>query len=294
MKKNLINGSESIHLKQDRDMTEIKDFNKTILVETALLGQGLPSIDSDEILKIWPISKQLYLPWVEQGMIRLGHIEDFLAVRSNKSWLRVNASNLEKTLDEGYSGFLTASAVMKIAQYLNIKHVVTAGMGGVQDDVISDDLFSLEKTPVLLIATSPKDSLDINKSLNYLMNQSVTVFSYESPFCNGFLFEGPKILLERITQKELKDIKYPKETGCLLLNPLPGDIRVQDDAVLIEAMNRGTQARESHQEYHPAVNKALDELTQGKASIFQLKSLVANQELALKIVNGISSDGGVY
>ncbi len=293
MKENLINERWNIHLRQDRDMTQIKDFNKTILVETALLGQGLPSIDSDEILKIWPISKQLYLPWVEQGMIRLGHIENFLAVRSNKSWLRVNASNLEKTLDEGYSGFLTASAVMKIAKYLGIKHVVTAGMGGIQGDMTSDDLVFLEKTPIFLIATSPKDSLDINKSLNYLMNQSVTVLSYECPFCNGFLFEGSKILLEKITQKELKDIKYPKGTGCLLLNPLPEDIRVQDDTVLIEAMNRGIQARESHQEYHPAVNKALDELTQGKASNFQLKALVANQELALKIVNGISSDGGV-
>jgi len=256
-------------------------YNRLVLVETALLGQGLPSINNSQIARLWPVSRLAVLVWLEQGKIVTGGIDDFLRVRANIKWRRVDGCRLDEAMREGSSGYLTASAVMRVAVRTGTVIVVTAGMGGIRGNVVSDDLECLSTLPVLLIATSPKDHVDIRETLQYLKRDGVKVIGNNTNICNGFLFPGENILLDGIYKGENLPELLAGKKGCLLLNPLASEFRMSDCGLLIQAVGEGEMALRQRQEYHPAVNAALDHLTNGRSSLLQLQALVANIEVAL-------------
>jgi pseudouridine-5'-phosphate glycosidase len=256
-------------------------YNRLVLVETALLGQGLPSINNSQIARLWPVSSLAVLVWLEQGKIVTGGINDFLRVRADIKWRRVDGCRLNEAMREASSGYLTASAVMRVAVRTGAVIVVTAGMGGIRGNVVSDDLECLSTLPVLLIATSPKDHVNIRETLQYLKRNRVKVIGNKTNICNGFLFSGENILLDGINKgKNLPELSTGKK-GCLLLNPLPSEFRMSDYRLLEQAVEEGEMALRRHQEYHPAVNAALDRFTNGRSSLLQLQALVANIKVAL-------------
>jgi len=256
-------------------------YNRLVLVETALLGQGLPSINNSQIARLWPVSSLAVLVWLEQGKIVTGGINDFLRVRADIKWRRVDGCRLNEAMREASSGYLTASAVMRVAVRTGAVIVVTAGMGGIRGNVVSDDLECLSTLPVLLIATSPKDHVNIRETLQYLKRNRVKVIGNKTNICNGFLFSGENILLDGINKgKNLPELLTGKK-GCLLLNPLPSEFRMSDYRLLEQAVEEGEMALRRHQEYHPAVNAALDRFTNGRSSLLQLQALVANIKVAL-------------
>ena len=53
--------------------------------------------------------------------------------------------------------------------------------------------------------------------------------------------------------------------------------------MLQEALKEGVAAEERGESFHPAVNAALDRLSNGVSSMIQLRALVQNINLALKI-----------
>ncbi len=258
-----------------------QSYNRLVLVETALLGQGLPSINDSQIALLWPVSRLAVLVWLEQGKIVIGGINDFLRVRTHVEWRRVDGCRLDEAMREGSSGFLTASAVMRVAVRTGAVTVVTAGMGGIRGNVVSDDLECLSTLPVLLIATSPKDHLDIRGTLQYLRRNRVKVLGNKTNICNGFLFSGENILLDDVYKGENLPELLAEKKGCLLLNPLASEFRMSDCGLLTQAAGEGEMALRQRQEYHPAVNAALDRLTNGRSSLLQLQALVANIEVAL-------------
>ncbi|MBC7325056.1 MAG: pseudouridine-5'-phosphate glycosidase, partial [Moorella sp. (in: Bacteria)] len=146
---------------------------RIVLVETALLGQGLPFLTSADILRAWRHNTSVSLVWLEKGRIATGNLEDFLPLRGNPHMERIGASSLTAAMREGVSGYLTASAVMAIAAQTGNPVVVTAGMGGIRGGMISDDLIALSRFPVVLVASAPKDTLDLPTTMDYLRRHGV-------------------------------------------------------------------------------------------------------------------------
>ncbi|WP_156275031.1 pseudouridine-5'-phosphate glycosidase [Neomoorella glycerini] len=252
------------------------------LIETALLGQGLPSLTNDYILREWRHSTSIALVWLENGRITFGNIKEFLQLRGNPDMERIDASNLSVAIRERVSGYMTAAAVMRVAAQTGNFIVVTAGMGGIRGKILSNDLVTLSQMPIVLVASSPKDTLDLPATLGYLRGQGVCLIGNGTDQCNGFLFIKESFPLDGVYCGQ-KVEELIKNGPCLILNPLPLCLRFTDGTILANATAQGEAAARQMRQFHPAVNAALDRLTGGKASILQLRSLMDNIDLALSL-----------
>ena len=259
-----------------------KDGNKPkeYLVETALLGHGLVSVEDDEILSLWP--KDAMLTWVEKGKIKIGTIEEFIPARRESShWNRLDGLGVEKIHEENSNAFLTASGTMAVAKKIGCPVVVTAGMGGIGDikaERLCYDLPALSQLGITLVATSPKDMIDISETLNWLTNHGVKVWGFNTDICNGYLLVLKSEKLQgKLTYENANKIEY----GCnLILNPISEKNRLKDQSFLEQAIKSGKQAEEREEHYHPAANACFDKLSLGLSSKIQLQSLISNIKVA--------------
>lgn len=246
------------------------------LVETALLGQGLMDCGNRQLAEIWhkflPADLRV-LVWLWQGKIVLGNIEEFLQIRHTENMGRYNMYNLAAAQEKKRSGFLTAGGAMKIAADFGKKLVVSCGIGGIQGEEISSDYPALCGLDVVLLATAVKDMFDVQAAFDYLHNRGYTVKGLDCNSANGYLFVGDSVKLDGIVGCPLTDIT---EDCRLLLNPIPRAERLTDRNILTRALAAGNTARTEGREFHPAVNRALAEFSQGQTSEMQLRSLLTN------------------
>lgn len=256
---------------------------RKVLVETALLGQGLPSLTNENILRDWRHEASVSLVWLEKGRITTGNIKDFLQLRGNPSMERNGAGGLMAAMRGGASGYLTSSAVMRFAAQTDHPVVVTAGMGGIRGRIISDDLTTLRQFSVVLVASAPKDTLDLSASIDYLRRHGVRLLGHGTNQSNGFLFIKEAVALDGVYSGQ-KAEELIKNGPSLIFNPLPPSLRFTDLKILVDALVQGEVAEGHGRQFHPAVNLALDRLTDGRASIMQLHSLVDNIDLALSLL----------
>jgi pseudouridine-5'-phosphate glycosidase len=258
----------------------LKHNEKSYLVETALLGQGLISVRSEQVLEAWPADA--LVTWMQNGRIVIRSIDD---LRDNtEGWRRLDGLTLNEGMKAGLNAFLTASATMAVAGQTGYPIVVTAGMGGIGDIIgerLCYDLPALAQTEITLVATSPKDMLDIPGTIDWLHHNGVKTYGVGTAFCDGYVFAGQKTkLMHALGKGELASL--PRGHN-LLLNPIPHEKRLTNLEFLKEAIQAGKHAEKIGQPYHPAANRRLDELSQGWSSQIQLDSLLANTAVARNI-----------
>lgn len=260
-------------------MAEAPNF----LVETALLTHGLRSVTNEMLEQAWPFGNQSFLTWVDQGNLRVGTLAEYLPFRLRYKQLgRINHFTLPDAMARGLTGALTASGTMAACQKLHIKLAVTCGMGGIgAAHGSSPDLPALETIPAALLATSPKDMLDIPATLAWLREHNIRLAGTD---CTGYLFRRPPLPLDMplaaCRTAAARDAALA-HGGLLLLNPIPSEKRIADRTILSAAVAAGQNS--AGQLYHPAVNSALDRLTQGYSSRIQLDSLLDNIRLAIQL-----------
>ncbi|NPV89834.1 MAG: hypothetical protein HPY50_03545 [Firmicutes bacterium] len=260
-----------------------------ILVETALLGQGLPSIDNECIADLWPAVPGIELVWLQEGRVVSGGLEELLAVRPRQEWERINSSNLERSAERKASGYLTASAVLKISSRSTGRIVVTAGMGGVRAGIVSPDLMEI-KPGGILIASAFKDTIEAEASLEYLRKRRVITAGWQSARADGFLFLDHGCDLDIRCDDDFLSAKglgggFFTSFGLIMFNPLELSKRIPDRGCLERAAAKGQVALDNGLEFHPQVNAALDEMTGGHSSQLQLHALVDNLRLALLLMD---------
>lgn len=259
-----------------------------LLCETALLTHGLTFVSQEALRSAWPFQEP-FLAWVDGGELVCGDLEAYLPFRARSAQVcRIDCDMLEDALRDGASGALTASGTMAACAKLGIPLAVTCGMGGIGEirgEELCPDLPALTRYPVALLATSPKDMLDIPGTIAWLRSHGVHV---AGPACTGYMFDCPPVEVELPsaawhTAEAAR--RLTADGGLLMLNPIPEAERIQDMATLAIAIAAGKRAERRGQFYHPAVNQRLDELTGGEASRMQLRSLIANLRLALNILD---------
>lgn len=258
-------------------------FYHKVLVDTALLGQGLPSISDNDILMSWPSGVAASLVWLQQGRIYHGTPGRFLPVRHMKDTWRVTWNNLEQAIAAGATGFMTGSAVMKIMWTLGAKAIVTAGMGGLRNGIIDDDLIALSHTPVVYIVSAPKDSMQLEETIDWLRQNGIKILGKQSGFCSGFMFARKPVKLDGIFHGT-RDLENKNGAATVLFNILEPESRWTDNSLMEAALRQAEKASQRGELFLPAVNTALDELTDGKTSRIQLAALVENIKLANQII----------
>lgn len=243
------------------------------LIETALLTHGLKSIDNNTIAELWPW-KHDCIAWVDKGKVIIGNIFEFLHFRDRAMELiRIDKGNFEASCRNGLSGALTASGTMLVAEQKGINIAVTAGMGGIGDIIgeeLCEDLPALTSLNVALIATSPKDVVDIEASIRWLLEHGVSIWGKDTDVIDGFMVRSKPITITGRYNGQ------PLGKGTLLLNPIPNEMRLKDSTIIDKAKNAGKEAEKRGEYYHPAANAMIDKLSFGKSSMLQLKSLINN------------------
>lgn len=246
------------------------------LIETALLTHGLKSVSNEEIYQVWTDRKE-NIAWISKGEIIVGNMERYLEFRKRaESLLRIDCNLLERALTEKLSGALTASGTMAVCQRFGLKLAVTCGMGGIdaaRGAGLCSDLPALERIPVSLVSTGPKDMLEREQTIQWLMQHGILVLGAEREYCTGYIFTGDKV---ELSGKYGGACRAP----MLIINEIPEEKRISDRRILEEAVQEGIKAEKEGRYYHPAVNRRIDELTKGYSSRLQLESLLANAELA--------------
>lgn len=258
---------------------------KKFLVESALLTHGLVSVSQEELRSLWPAEINC-IAWVDQGRVIIGPMEQFLPFRQRAAELcRISWEDLPGALEKGVSGALTASGTMAVCQQMGLSLAVTCGMGGIGDikgEELCPDLPALRDIPVALISTSPKDMLDIAATIHWLTEAGVRVLGIGTDRCTGYIFSSADVPLSGA----LAGGKLPADCGrLLLLNPIPEKERIQDLSLLAQGIAAGKQAEAEGRYYHPAANAAFDRLTGGLSSRIQLRSIIANAQLAQALTN---------
>lgn len=251
------------------------------LVETALLTHGLKSIKNETILSLWK-DFQKNIVFIDKGKLVIGDIKSYLDFRHNTDKIvRVDMNSLDLALNENLSAALTASATMRVCKEKGIKLAVTCGMGGVgniKGEELCPDLPALRDLGVKLISTGPKDMLDRKSTIDWLKSNGVNVIGRKRNYTSGYIFSSEHI--------EIRDFKeYKKDLGkCLIISEIDEEERIKDLNILDIAVKEGYKKQKEGFNFHPAVNEKIDEFTQGKSSLIQLKSLIDNIELAKIII----------
>lgn len=252
------------------------------LIESALLTHGLVSISQEELARRWPRELDA-IAWVDGGKVVIGTIKEFLPFRARASELcRIDCDRLPAALAEGISGALTASGTMAVCRQRGVPLAVTCGMGGIGDiqgEELCPDLPALRDIPVALIATSPKDMLDIPGTLAWLIAEGVQVLGVGTDRCTGYIFSSADAPLSGAFAGD----SLPGSRPLLLLNRIPEQRRISDLSLLSQGIAAGKQAEAEGRAYHPAANAAFDRLTGGLSSQIQLDSIIANGLLARRL-----------
>lgn len=254
------------------------------LVETCLLCHGLVSISDDEMAEVFKGIPGAGFVWTEEGSLHIGDLEEFMRFRA----LRVKGRASMKTLDDfiasGKNAALTASGTMRICREMGIRLAVSCGIGGVSniwDREVSDDLPGLAELNIPLIATSPKDMMDIQETIKWLKDNNVKTYGVGSDKCTGYVFNSADVQLDGKFSGDIAEAG----SNQLILNSIPGNERIQDLSILKKAVETGKEAASRGEHFHPAANAALDRATGGLASRIQLRSAAANARLASRLIS---------
>ena len=189
---------------------------------------------------------------------------------------------MPKAMADKENGCLTASGTMAVAELYGVPVAATAGMGGISSyihgETLCPDLPALVESKTILIATSPKDVVDIQASIYWLLKHQIKVLGVRHDYCSGFMFVGKKIPISGILKKE-ETIK----AHTLILQDIQEEERIGDKAILQQALAAGMKSQERGEYFHPAANEVIDRMSGGVAGRLQLKSLIENGKLAGKI-----------
>ncbi len=265
-----------------------KRLSPLVLAETALLGQGLPSLTNRQISGLWPREMDILLAWLDKGRLQTGDGEAFLQRRQTESgWKRAGSRNLEEIVARKEDAFLTVSALLQLFAGSGNKIIVTAGLGGVRGQTVSRDLLLIKGYPILVVATAFKDVLDYHETLAYAHEHDIPLYGWETGVLDGFIFHLPmEYRLKKIGYRDFFSRNRPLTPG-ILFHPLPLTRRLPDPALLQLGRTAGERAEEAGEEFHPAANRELDRLTRGQSSRLQLQALIGNLHLAQHIARYI-------
>jgi pseudouridylate synthase len=195
-------------------------------------------------------------------------------------------------------GATTVSGTMLLAAKAGIEVFVTGGIGGVHRGAeetwdVSRDLYELASVPVTVVCAGAKAILDIDKTLEVLETQGVSVLSYqEKDFANfycrdsgkpvDYVFNTPKEAAEVIKAKR----DFGLSGGILIANPVPEEDALSHeyiDSLIAQAVREADEQGIKGKDVTPFLLKRMVELTGGRSLETNIKLVVNNAKLGAQI-----------
>lgn len=195
-------------------------------------------------------------------------------------------------------GATTVSATILMAKAAGIEVFVTGGIGGVHRGAsetwdVSRDLYELGSEPVTVVCAGCKAILDIDKTLEVLETQGVSVLSYkEKDFANfycrssgkgvDYVFDTPKQAAEVIKAKG----DFGLSGGILISNPVPEEDALSHeyiDGIIDQAVKEAATQGIKGKDVTPYLLKRIVELTGGNSLETNIHLVINNAALGAEI-----------
>ena len=222
---------------------QVKDAinnNKPMLaLESTILASGMPYPENIDFYKkavdicgglgVVPATIAII-----EGEIHVGLSQSQLEhITTNKSVQKVSKREIGICLHKKLSGATTVSSTSHIAHHVGIRVFSTGGIGGVHrgyNDTMdmSQDLLSLQKTPIVVVSSGVKSFLNVEKTVEALETMGVTKLGYKTNRFPLFYTAFSNIDLPHsvnnvgeIVSVYKKNISCHIESSVLVLNPVP-------------------------------------------------------------------------
>lgn len=195
-------------------------------------------------------------------------------------------------------GATTVSATILMAKAAGIEVFVTGGIGGVHRGAsetwdVSRDLYELGAEPVTVVCAGCKAILDIDKTLEVLETQGVSVLSYkEKDFANfycrssgkgvDYVFDTPQQAAEVIKAKR----DFGLSGGILISNPVPEEDALSHDyidGIIEKAVKEADEKGVKGKDVTPYLLKRIVELTGGDSLKTNIHLVINNAGLGAEI-----------
>jgi len=182
----------------------LKEGKPVVALESTIISHGMPYPRNVEtaLLVEKTVRENGAVPatmGIIDGEVIIGmNPQEIEAFGKRKGIAKVSKRDLPVVIASKGWGATTVSATILLAKRAGIEVFVTGGIGGVHRGAetswdVSRDLYELASEPVTVVCAGAKAILDIDKTLEVLETQGVTVLSYQSPtFANFYCRESGK------------------------------------------------------------------------------------------------------
>ena len=169
-----------------------------------------------------------------KGEIHVGLNSDQLEyIATNKSVYKISKREIGVCLHKKLSGATTVSSTSHIARSVGVRVFSTGGIGGVHRGYnntmdMSQDLLSLQNTPIIIVSSGVKSFLNVEKTVEALETMGVTQIGYKTNRFPLFYSTSSNIVLSH-SVNGVADVVgvYKNNISCdigssvLVLNPVP-------------------------------------------------------------------------
>lgn len=206
---------------------------------------------------------------------------DFPIVVANKGW-----------------GATTVSGTILMARAAGIEVFVTGGIGGVHRGAeetmdVSRDLYEIGENPITVVCAGCKAILDIDKTLEVLETQGVTVMSYkENGFANFYCRNSgkPVDVVFNEPAEAAAIIKARRDLhlagGMLISNPVPEENALEHeyiDGIIEDAIKECNEKGIKGKDITPFLLARIAEVTEGKSLDTNIALVLNNAALGAQI-----------
>jgi len=202
----------------------------------------------------------------------------------------------------GADAATTVSATIRLASDAGISVMCTGGIGGVHRDVpwdVSQDIFELSRTTVLVVCSGVKSILNMGKTIEFLETFGVTVIGYrtdrfpafysrKSPYSVAYTVSTPKEAAMVLVEKKKRRLFG----SVLLLNPIPEGDEIPFPQVqhYVEiASKEAVESGVSGKALTPYLLKRLNELSEGMTLRANVSLLKNNAALAGQVAKELQN-----
>ncbi len=282
----------------------LKEGKPVVALESTIISHGMP----------YPRNVQTAL-MVEQAIRDNGAIPATMGIINGEIIIGMSPEEIEEfgkkkgigkiskrdmpiCVATGAWGATTVSATMLCAKMAGIEVFVTGGIGGVHRGAettwdVSRDLYELGAEPVTVVCAGAKAILDIDKTLEVLETQGVSVLSYKEPSFANFYCHSSGKPVDYVFNTPLEAAKVIKAKrdlglsgGILISNPCPEEYALSHeyvDKIIDQAVKESEEQGIHGKDSTPFLLKRIVELTGGDSLDTNIKLVVNNAVLGAKI-----------
>ena len=234
-----------------------------------------------------------------KGKIHVGlEKEELRFIATNSSVKKISKREIGICVEKNMSGATTVSSTSHIAFQAGIKVFSTGGIGGVHrgyDESLdmSQDLFSLSQTPIVVVCSGVKSFLDVEKTIEALETYGVTTVGYKTDFFPLFYSSSSKHQLQynfkntySLASLYKNNIKNNLKSSILVLNPVPKNKEIPKKEIkdiLSNAIVKMDKEGVTGKETTPYLLKEIAKKTNNKSLNTNIELALSNIRLGAKI-----------